>query len=258
MGEVSRAWQWRRPDGVLILAGAAWVGLAAMLAASTGPGPRGQPSAWWCMPGMSQASGGAPDSPLTSPWTSAVAGIPMWAVMVSAMMLPAAAPAVRHVAVNSLSWRRGRAVSMFVAVYAAVWIAFGFLAMAAAAALSLPPSGMLLVVALAFAGVWELTPLKRRALNRCHSTSPLPPKGWRAHLGVTRFALRHGAACVASCWATMLVMFTAQSGRLLWCLGFTATTAIDKLTLKPRRYTRLCAGVLGGAAMTAAMLLLAG
>jgi predicted metal-binding membrane protein len=182
----------------------------------------------------------------------------MWAVMVLAMMLPAAVPAVRHVTLNSLSWRRGRAVSMFVCVYAAVWIAFGFVAMAAAAALKLPSGGMLLVVALTVAGAWELTPLKRRALNRCHSTSPLPPKGWRAHLGVTRFALRHGAACVASCWATMLVMFAAQSGRLLWCLAFTATTAIDKLTLKPRRYTRLCAVVLGAGAATAAMLLLAG
>jgi len=181
----------------------------------------------------------------------------MWAVMVLAMMLPAAVPAVRHVAVNSLSWRRGRAVSMFVGVYAAVWIAFGFVAMSAASALSLPPGGVLLVVALTVAGAWELTPLKRRALNRCHSTSPLPPKGWRAHLGVTRFALRHGGACVASCWATMLVMVAAQSGRLLWCLGFTATTAMDKLTLKPRRYTRLCAALLGGAAATTAMLLLA-
>ncbi len=240
-----------------MIVGLAWVGLAVMLA-STGHGSRSQASAWWCMPGMSQASGGAPGSSLAPPWTSALTGIPMWAVMVLAVMLPAAGPAVRHVAVNSLRWRRGRAVSMFVAIYAAVWIAFGFVAMAAAAALSLPSGGVLLVVALAVAGAWELTPLKRRALNRCHSTSPLPPKGWRAHLGVIRFALRHGGACVASCWATMLVMFTAQSGRLLWCLGFTATTALDKLTLKPRRYTRLCAALLSGAAATAAMGLLAG
>jgi predicted metal-binding membrane protein len=249
-----RAWQWRRPDGVLIIALAAWAGLAVMLTASTGNGSRNQPSAWWCMPGMSRTSG----SSLAPPWTSAVTGLPMWAVMALAMMLPAALPAARHVALNSLSWRRGRAVSMFVAVYAAVWIAFGFVAMAAVAALTLPSGGMLLVAALAVAGAWELTPLKRRALNRCHSTSPLPPTGWRAHLGVTRFALRHGGACVASCWATMLVMFTAQSGRLFWCMGFTATTAIDKLTLKPRRYTRLCAALLGGAAVTTAMLLLAG
>src|SRR6476660_9697352 len=44
-----------------------------------------------------------------------------WALMVAAMMLPLAAPMVRHVADRSFAFRRTRAALLFLCAYLAVW-----------------------------------------------------------------------------------------------------------------------------------------
>src|SRR5205085_1687546 len=75
------------------------------------------------MPGMSAPSSGLRGSMLLHSGTAAA--LAMWALMVVAMMLPTALPAVRHVAAASLRWRRGRAIALFVSVYVSVWVAFG-------------------------------------------------------------------------------------------------------------------------------------
>jgi predicted metal-binding membrane protein len=170
-----------------------------------------------------------------------------WAVMCTAMMLPAALPATRHVARNSLSWRRGRAVAAFVTVYLGIWIGFG------ATALLLwevapTPTAPFIAALLVLAACWELTPLKRRALLRCHRSVPLAPRGWPATRSLIRFGLRNGGACLASCWALMLVMALVTSGHLLWMAGLTAIVSAQKLMPKPRRTTRIGATALGGAA----------
>ena len=169
--------------------------------------PGGHSSAlWWCMPDM--ASGARVNGHEPSIAAAVIAGLPMWALMSFTMMVPAALPAVRHVAINSLRWRRRRAVGEFLAVYLGIWVAFGAIALGL---LALLPSArtdttVALVLALALAAAWQLTPQKRRALLACHRSSPLPPRGWRATAGVLRFAGRNGGACLGSCWAMMLVM----------------------------------------------------
>nr|MDP9021015.1 DUF2182 domain-containing protein [Actinomycetota bacterium] len=45
-------------------------------------------------------------------------------LMTLAMMLPTTLPAVGYVGLNSLAWRRRRAVALFTAAYAAVWAVF--------------------------------------------------------------------------------------------------------------------------------------
>jgi predicted metal-binding membrane protein len=210
---------------------------------------------WWCsasaMAGMTSAAGSSGRSTASA----IVAGLPMWALMSSAMMLPAALPAVRHVAVNSLCWRRGRAIAEFLAVYLGIWVAYGALVLGALAPLEgSARGGLLLGSTLALATAWQLTPTKLRALRACHRSSPLPPRGWRASVAVARFGLRNGGACLGSCWAIMLVMAVADSTRSLWMLALTALVCSEKLANRPRRATRCAAALLGAGALGAGLL----
>lgn len=171
----------------------------------------------------------------------------MWTLMCVAMMLPTAEPAVHHTARNTLAWRRGRAVIAFVAVYLGIWAAYGAVALAVAGPLAPASTGALATVLLV-AACWELTPLKRRALRACHRSVPLAPRGWRATRSVIRFGLRNGCACVASCWAIMLVMAVVASHALAWMVVLAAIVAAQKLLPRPDRTTRAAAATLAGAA----------
>lgn len=189
--------------------------------------------------------------------SSLVATLPLWALMTAAMMLPAALPAVRHVALNSFRWRRPRATLEFTAVYLAVWIAAGAALLALARTWAPVSDQLVLALVLATAAAWQLTTAKRRALNACHLPSTLPPRGWRATAGVARFGLRNGGACVGSCWATMLVMAVAPSAHLPWMAALTGLVASEKLSRHPRRATARGAALLGAAAVAAGVLAVA-
>ncbi len=202
-------------------------------------------AAWALLATMAHALHGAP---------ALSTALALWAVMCVAMMLPAATAAARHVARNSLAWRRGRAVGGFVAVYLGLWVAFGAVVLAVASLLPAPTAPVLAALLLVAAG-YELTPLKLRALRGCHRSVPLAPTGPRAALSLVRFGLVNGGSCVASCWALMLFMALVTSGHLFWMAGLTAIVSAQKLLLKPQRTTRICAGALGAAA---ALVLLAG
>lgn len=241
---------------VLGLIAAAWIGLALELvpmAMASGATPRastGPP--WICgLPGGMNMTGGFIGT--NGPVAEALAGMPMWSLMVLAMMLPAALPAASHVALNSLRRRRGRAVSEFLLAYLLPWLGFGALALLALALLPVDRAAVLLAAALAAATLWELSPGKRWALNRCHRTSPLPPYGWRASLGTARFGFLHGGACVASCWPLMLVMAVAPSARLAWCACLGSVGLTEKLAQRPRRSARRVGLLLGLGFVAAAL-----
>jgi predicted metal-binding membrane protein len=190
--------------------------------------------------------------------SAALAGMPMWSLMALAMMLPAALPATSHVAVNSLRRRRGRAVTEFLVGYLALWLGFGAAVLLGLALLPVDRAVVLLAAALAVATAWELSPAKLWALNRCHKASPLPPSGWRAGVGATRFGVLHGSACVASCWPLMLVMAVAPSARLAWCAALGGIGLAEKLTLNPRRRARRLGLLLAAATALAALAVVLG
>ncbi len=223
------------------------------------------------MPGMA-GMGSMPGMPGTDPGGRSAAtgsgsmmlgsglayGLAMWALMVVAMMLPTALPAVGHVAANSLRWRRRRAMATFVSAYLLTWTALGALLVATSPWWSSISSSAALAVVLALAAAWQLTVHKRRALRDCHRPLPLPPRGARATVGVVRFAVFNSLACVRSCWAMMLAMSLAGSTMLFWMIAISGVVAIEKLAQKPRLATRAGAVVLGaGALVSAAGVLLA-
>jgi predicted metal-binding membrane protein len=221
----------------------------------------GGSSLWLCMTGMGHigaaAAGHAIPLSLAGAPSSAAAMLPMLALMAVAMMVPTAMPAVRHVAVNSLYWRRGRAVIEFLAVFVGIWVVFTVVVLGTVSAWKPAGSPAVAAIALAVAALWQLTPAKRRALLACHRARPLPPRGWRATAGVADFALRNGAACLASCWAMMLTTAFVGLPRLLWMAALTALITAERLNLKPRRSARRVGAVLGAAALVAATLALA-
>src|SRR4029077_832088 len=88
--------------------------------------------------------------------------------------------------------------------------------------------------ALALAALWQLTPLKRKAMLACHRSRPLPPRGWRARAGGVDFAVHNGGACSAPCWAMSLAAPLAGPASLLWMGGMTGVMTAEKVAEKPQ------------------------
>jgi predicted metal-binding membrane protein len=242
-----------RPALVAELAiGAAWAAELGSFFQSLRPSASST-AVWWCTAGGAMPSGVARTSGAAPTLGAASAS----ALMCVATMTPAALPAVRHVAANSLRWRRRRATLEFLAVYLAMWTVCATTTLSALA-LVRPGGALSLPLALALASAWQLTSLKRRALSACHRSSPLPLRGWRAIAGDGRFALRHGRGCVGSCWALMLVMAVAMSIEPLVLPALTALIYCERRSIRPRWATRRVALVLALAAAAATIVAILG
>lgn len=206
---------------------------------------------WVCKIGTGGMSGSSHHVSASGPGADLallLAAAPMWALMTLAMMVPAAAPAVHHVAGASLWWRRRRAALEFLVVFVGIWFLFAALALGAITSWKPAGSPYALAAALTLAALWQLTPLKREAMRACHRSRPLPPRGWRASVGVADFALHNGAACLASCWAMMLAAALAGPGTLFWMGAMTAVMATEKTAATPQRASRRVAALLTAAA----------
>lgn len=231
-------------------------GLAGGAAASGGPDWASGPL-WVCKLGMDgMAHGGGHGASVAAagfgPATLA-AGAPMWVLMAVAMMVPAATPALHHVAGKSLYWRRRRAVLEFLVVFVALWALFSAVVLGALAAWEPFGSPYAPVAALALAALWQLTPMKRAAMRACHRSRPLPPRGWRASAGVGDFAVHNGGACLASCWAMMLAAAAAGPASLVWMGALTGVMTVEKLAVTPQRAARRVATLLAAAAVGVAL-----
>ena len=93
----------------------------------------------------------------------------MWVVMMAAMMLPSALPVVLEFARTAERRRRWAVATGVLAVtYLGVWLLFGVVCYAIYTAVGMPWATQTLVagVALALAGVYSLSPLKRASQAR--------------------------------------------------------------------------------------------
>jgi predicted metal-binding membrane protein len=140
-----------------------------------------------------------------------------WLLMLVAMMTPILAVPLYHLWVRSLRRRRWRAVAVFLAAYAAVWMAMAPILMlagvtlrVAAGAVGVP--GELAAVAVAY--VWQATPWQQRCLNRCHWTPRLSAFGLAADRDCLVYGLVNAAWCVGTCWALMLAALAMQGAHL--------------------------------------------
>jgi len=134
----------------------------------------------------------------------------VWMPMMAAMMLPGTVPAVVRRARAG-----GIAAVAFTANYLAVWAAAG-----AAVYLLYRPHGHLAAAAVVIgAGLYELTPFKRRCRAQCR-------EGLDSGLG-------YGLACVGSSAGLMAILLALGAMSVLWMGVVTALVLVQKLL--PRR-----------------------
>jgi len=164
-----------------------------------------------------------------------------WTVMTVAMMLPTSLPVLTmlHAVVRERADRRWL-LTLAVAGYVGAWSLFGLavylarLLVGGVASLLPEPARWTWVVApalLLLAGVFQLTPLKDRCLERCRSPVGFVLRLWderRPRRGAVRLGVENGLFCVGCCWALMLLMFAVGSGSLGWMLALAAVMAAEK------------------------------
>lgn len=195
---------------------------------------------WWLWRGG--LMGAAPDQTMVMdgmamegmmmpvPWSAGyiAAAFAMWAIMMVAMMLPSVAPMILlHAAFSKRNGLGTAATSAFAASYLAVWVLSSLVAALAQAALA--DAGLvgqmtlrlgtapLAAGLLAAAGLYQLTPLKRRCLAACQAPVSFLMRHWRPGIGGgVAMGLRHGLYCLGCCWVLMALLFVGGVMNLAW------------------------------------------
>ena len=167
----------------------------------------------------------------------------MWAVMMTAMMLPTATPLILLYAAaarrNADGGSPARRVYALAAGYVVMWVLFSLMATALqrilASALVLTPmmepaTPAAAAVVLAIAGLYQLTPLKRACLRACRSPLGFMMQRWHGGAaGAFRLGLDHGAYCLGCCWALMLILFAGGVMNLITIITLTLWVLVEKL-----------------------------
>ena len=156
----------------------------------------------------------------------------MWAVMMTAMMLPSATPMILLGGGAGHPW-------LVALGYVAVWALFSVGATVLQWALGTssilnpmmevasPEAGAIL---LATAGIYQLTPLKQACLTTCQSPMAFMTRRWRrGPWGAFRMGAEHGIYCVGCCWALMLLLFAGGVMNLTVIVALTLFVAFEKL-----------------------------
>jgi len=138
--------------------------------------------------------------------------IAVWVVMMAAMMLPGAAPAVLRRAQVSGGMR---AVPLFTGSYLAVWALVG----AAVYALDRPHGPVAAGLVVIAAGLYELTPLKRHFRRRCRVS--------------VRSGFGFGLCCVGSSIGLMAMLLALGVMSVTW-MSVTAILVLGQKLLPPK------------------------
>jgi predicted metal-binding membrane protein len=184
----------------------------------------------------------------------------IWVTMMAAMMLPSAAPMVLLFAkVSRDRARRGREFVptwVFVAGYLAVWTLYGLAAYGLYRLVKSVDHGFLdwdrggpyvVGIAVALAGLYELTPLKSVCLRHCRSPLHFLLGGWRqGWVGSFRMGVEHGGYCLGCCWGLMIVLFAVGVMSLFWMALVAAVIFVQKLVPWADRATPVLATLLVG------------
>lgn len=139
--------------------------------------------------------------------------VPVWALMMTAMMLPSTAP-FAALYTRTLGDHRPRRITQLAVGYLLVWTSAALpayaLASRAGALVGPRPDAAKLLAATIFGvcGIYQLTPIKDRCLARCRSPLGFILKygNYQGRLRDLRVGLSHGAFCLACCWALMAIL----------------------------------------------------
>jgi predicted metal-binding membrane protein len=161
--------------------------------------------------------------------------VPVWTLMMAAMMLPSVTPTASLYAKTVRTRRMARVGGLLVgylAVWAAVGIpAYGLARLAGWLTGQHPGAARVAAVAVfAVCGAYQLSSLKDRCLAHCRS-----PLGLLLHYGSFRGRFRdlrvgahHGAYCLGCCWALMVMLLAVGVMNIAAMIGLAALVLIEK------------------------------
>ena len=152
---------------------------------------------------------------------SALLFIAIWAVMMIAMMFPAAAPMIlMFSAVYAGKQRQEQPYVptwIFVSAYLLVWVLSGVVAYVLAIGVEqLAGQSMWLMenaprisgIILVIAGLYQLSPLKNVCLSKCRTPLQFLMTSWHdGYVGAFRMGIEHGAFCLGCCWLLFVILF---------------------------------------------------
>jgi len=183
----------------------------------------------------------------------------MWALMMTAMMLPAVAPVASLYAqtIRSDRWAR---VPLFVVGYLMVWALAGLPAYASLRIVDHVAGGSnaamrtIAVRVLVAASIYQFTPLKTLCLRHCRSplAQLLQFGNVKGRVRDVKVALRHAGYCLGCCWALM-VLFIAFGVMSVWAMvGLAVVILAEKFGRHGAIFTR----IVGAACLALALLIL--
>lgn len=187
---------------------------------------------WWF---LATGAGMPASMPNMQPPISAL--ILMWWLMMIAMMLPSATPAILLYDRVRAHRGSGPAVApplVFALGYVVTWLAFAIAAasvqwLIAGAEMRVADSRAASALLIA-AGIYQLTPLKNACLSRCRSPAEFLSRHWRVGTGgAVRLGVLHGAYCVGCCWILMALLFVGGVMNFAWIAVLTLVVGIEKL-----------------------------
>jgi predicted metal-binding membrane protein len=161
--------------------------------------------------------------------------VPIWTLMMAAMMLPSVTPTA---SLYAKTMQRNRAVRIagLVAGYIAVWAAAGLpaygLAWLAGWLTARHPGAahIMAVATFAVAGIYQLSSLKDRCLAHCRSPLALLLHygSYRGRLRDLRVGAHHGGYCLGCCWALMVILIAVGVMNVAAMVGLAALVLIEK------------------------------
>jgi predicted metal-binding membrane protein len=178
--------------------------------------------------------------------------ISMWAVMMVAMMIPSATPAILafHKAHAGKQQLHNAFIStgLFVTAYLLVWWGFAVYAGAMAAGVSgvgtaataTEVGGLILMLA----GLYQITPLKEFCLSHCRAPIEFDENSWRGwRAGALYMGLVYGLFCLGCYWLLFLALFPLGMG-IIAMLAVSLVVLAEKTLPSPRIVTYATAAVL--------------
>ncbi len=174
-----------------------------------------------------------------------VAFVAMWALMMTAMMLPSVGPFVGVYQRTITESRLPRLVGLAVG-YLAVWAAVGAIAFGIAtwfgdlAGSNATAAQVVAVTTFALVGLYQLSPLKYRCLSHCRTPIGhlVHYLGFQGPLRDVRAGLSHGWFCLGCCWALMVLMVAFGVMNIAAMIGLAAVIAVEKVWRHGERFAR--------------------
>ena len=161
--------------------------------------------------------------------------VPVWTLMMAAMMLPSVAPTASLYAKTVQANRMPRMAGL-VAGYLAVWAAAGVpaygLAWLGGWLTGTHPSAAHVVAVAVFAacGVYQLSRLKDRCLAHCRSPLALLLHygSYRGRLRDLRVGAHHGGYCLGCCWGLMVILVAVGVMNVAAMVGLAGLVLTEK------------------------------